>query len=290
MHGRRGGEADRLGDLAHGRRIAARADRRRDHVHDLALAFRVVTGHRAPPSLVDAAYRTAVRCQPRREPDGRARRCYHRHPRRACRGIGMRGAGWPRSRAGARDGRSTKRPLTAADRHPPAAGLAAFLPLASRAPHLRPAVLGARPRRPDARRPQGAARGRARLPRRRTRPRPGRPAAHRRARRPGRRGPRRGPVPRRRARRTCSTRSWTSWASTGARSATDVARIRRFTPGRSAAHHSPRRRELVQYAGDTLERQRGRTEGPGLDQQGGLRSREGHPDEGRRRSSARAAR
>ena len=45
VDGRRGGEADRTRDLAHRRRKATRAQRRRDEVEDLDLAFGVVLRH-----------------------------------------------------------------------------------------------------------------------------------------------------------------------------------------------------------------------------------------------------
>ena len=45
VDGGRGGEADGVRDLAHRRRIAARAQRRGDEVQDLDLAFGVVLRH-----------------------------------------------------------------------------------------------------------------------------------------------------------------------------------------------------------------------------------------------------
>ena len=45
VDGRRGGEPDRARDLADRRRIAAGAERRRDEVEDLDLAFGVVLRH-----------------------------------------------------------------------------------------------------------------------------------------------------------------------------------------------------------------------------------------------------
>ena len=109
--------------------------------------------------------------------------------------------------------------------------LMAFLPVASRDPRLRPTGDRARPRRADAGRAQGAARGRRRVPRPRARSRARRRPDHRRPRRPRRRRPRGRPVPRRRAATTCSTRSSSSSASTASRSIDDMAQIRRLTPG-----------------------------------------------------------
>ena len=174
--------------------------------------------------------------------DRAARTGSARHGRRRCRRIGLRRLlGW-----------------------------AVFLPLASRAPiYARLFWALVRDDRTPIGRKAMLAR-RARLPRDRAGPRPGRRAADRRPRRPGRRRARRGPVPRRGARRPCSTRSSTTWGSTAAAFDADVARIRRFTPG-------PLRRIIRRVpgagrrsSGDTLAAQRARASGPGLDQQGGF--------------------
>ena len=264
MDGGRGGEADRLGDLADGRRIAARADRRRDHVEDLPLAFGVVTGQRRLLSraIIPNVRSMSTRAGARRRgslgpaarlaiPVRRADACTG-HERRDEETSAVAQAAYDGPEQTAQSARSTRNQRIGLRRlrrlgRVPAAG--------EPRPDLRPPVLGARPRRPDAGGPQGAAGRGARLPRPRPRPHPRRHPDRRRPRRPRRRRARRRPVPRRRPDGRARREARRCWASTGGRSCEDVARIRRFTPGplRRALRGAPR---AVAFAGDTLDHSR----------------------------------
>ena len=188
---------------------------------------------------------------------------------------------WPRGRSGEERRRRVRRR--------PVAGLAAFLPLASRAPiYARLFLALVRDERMPAG-AQGAAGRRGRLPGPRAGPHPGRHPDPRRARRPRRRRPRGRPVPRRRPRRRSSTRSSTSSGIDRARVRRDIAQIRRLTPG-------PVRRTIRRVPALVGVRRRCH-EATGLGPrvrswitQGGTASREGHPDQGRREARQERAR
>ena len=150
------------------------------YVHDLALAFRVVTGHRAPPFEIgiipngcsmstSTGEASASRRPPQlgshdadgRAPAGRGRargRCDHRPSASEMRSrVAREGQGGsPGIGTGA---------FAAADRHSPAARVGRVPAAREPCPDVRPPVLRADPGRSDARRAQGAARRRARLPR-----------------------------------------------------------------------------------------------------------------------------
>ena len=274
MDGRRGGEADRLGDLPHGRRIAARAQRRRDEVEDLDSCAPRRAWSRAPPFGVhdtERLFDVKARVTRRRARAGTLARL----PGATARDWSdepMAPIGDPRSAA----------VRGSAGAHPSRRSAS---PRSCRSPAGRrstPGCAGARARRPRRRRrarrcwpapPATSSLGRDLIPD----DIPvigglddlvvvvlavdlfldGRPDAR------------------------CSTRSWTSWASTGRRFEQDVAQVRRLTPRPVRARDppaAPGRRPRPAGRSDPAGSGRGR--GPGSTRR--VRSREGHPDQRRR--------
>ena len=162
-------------------------------------------------------------------------------------------------------------------------GVAAFLPLASRAPMYARLFCGAHPGRSDAVGRKAMLGRRARLPLPGSGPRARRDPGARRPRRPRRRRPRRRPVPRRRPRRR--PRREAPRARHRPRAfMEDIARIRRFTPGPLRRIIRARPRASSRSPGEALDDSRLGRRVRGLDQQGGIAPREGHPDEGRRQA------